>query len=137
MRMFLVAAALAVLSGCASTSGGVSPTGEVILREVAALAVSRYVRETPDIAVKAVKIRRVLAEIQETEDVTTAAKLRQALKDRIAQVEDPFDRSDYTHLLNILSPLLDQYVGSDGLAPNAVVKVKDFVSYIASALPVL
>jgi hypothetical protein len=136
MRLILVAAALAVLSGCASTSG-LSPTGEAVLRELAAIGVARHFREYPGASMKAEKIRAVLVELQETEDITTVGALRLALEARIAKVSDPFDQADYTRLLNVLSPLLEQYVGNGTLAPDAVIKVRDFLGYVASAIPAL
>lgn len=126
--------AMLLLSGCA-TNGGLTDGGKAALREVAAIGVARYARESADPA-KLERIRATLSDLQQLPDITTVDGLRELVQARIdAQVGDPYDRQDLTRLLNIVAPLLTDYVGSGQLAPDAVVKVREFLGYLADALP--
>lgn len=138
MCKLLVLPVLLILSACATNPDGsrdLTNTGKVALQEVAAIAVSRHIRESPRAAERAQKIRAVLAEIQDMPDVTTVAGLRQVVQARIDALSDPFDRQDFTRLLNILSAVLLDYVGDGQLDAKAVVRVKDFLEYVAAAIP--
>lgn len=141
LLVFLLAIAAAIaLSGCATNPDGsreLTETGKVALKEVAGIVVSRHFRESPRAAEHAQEIRTVLAELAELPDVTTVAALRQVVQLRIDErVSDPYDREDYSHLLNILSAVLSDYVGTGQLDAGARVKVRDFLGYVAAAIPV-
>lgn len=134
MLVLLAAIATMLLAGCAS-NGSLSAGEKAALREVAAIGVSRYVRENAD-SDRVEHIRAVLVELQQLPDITTVDGLRALVQVRIdSQVSDPWDRQDLTRLLNVLAPLLTDYVGSGQLAPDAVVEVRDFLAYLAAALP--
>lgn len=135
--------ALAVLAlglqACATNPDGsreLTATGKVALQEVAAIVVSRHFRESPRAAEHAQKIRDLLTDIAQLPDVTTVAGLRQVVQARINErVSDPYDKEDYTRLLNILSAVLSDYVGSGQLDASARVKVTEFLGYVAAAIP--
>ena len=141
MRSLIAAlASCAALSGCATNPDGsreLTATGKVALQEVAAIVVSRHLRESPRAAEHAQKIRAVLTDIAQLPDVTTVTGLRQIVQARIDErVTDTYDREDYTRLLNILSAVLNDYVGSGQLDAGARVKVTEFLGYVAAAIPV-
>ena len=135
MKSIIAVLALSlVLSGCA-TNGGLSEGGKAALREVAVIGMNRYLREHADTA-KVERIRTVLLELQALPDITTVDGLKAAVQLRIdPKVGDPQERQEFTSLLQILSPLLEQYVGKGDLAPEQVVKVRDFLAYLVAALP--
>ncbi len=138
LQLSLVPLLLVLLAGCVTNPDGsqqLTEGGKAALREVAAIGVSRFVRENADSA-KVEKIRAALLELQQLPDITTVDGLRALVQARIdTRVSDPYDRQDFTRLLNILAPLLEDYVGSGQLAPDGVVQVRDFLAYIADALP--
>lgn len=79
----------------------------------------------------------MLTDIAQLPDVTTVAGLRQIVQARIDErVSDPYDQQDYTRLLNILSAVLSDYVGSEQLDAGARVKVTEFLGNLAAAIPV-
>lgn len=127
------------LSGCATNPDGsreLTNTGKIALQEVAAIAVSRHVRESPRAAERAQKIRAVLADLQDLPDVATVSGLRQVVQARIDErVSDPYDRQDFTRLLNILNAVLLDYVGDGQLDAQGIVRVRDFLGYVAAAIP--
>ena len=128
---------LLLLAGCVTNPDGsqeLTEGGKAALREVAAIGVSRFVRENADSA-RVEKIRAALLELQQLPDITTVAGLRELVQARIDTLSDPYDRQDFGRLLNVLAPLLEEYVGSGQLAPDGVVRVRDFLSYLADALP--
>lgn len=134
----IVALGLTLAAGCVANpdTGRAELTegGKAALREVAAIGISRYVRETSN-PERIERIRSTLADLQALPDITTVDGLRAVVQARIDGLSDPYDRQDFTHLLNILAPLLSDYVGSGQLAPEAVVRVRDFLAYLAAALP--
>lgn len=138
MRHIIIAvlAALA-LTGCKTNPGTgeqeLTEGGKAALRETAALIVERHFREHPSTKVE--RVRAVLVELQQLPDITTVDNLRASLQTRIDKLEDPYDRSDFTRMLNILAPLLKDSIGSGELAPHAVIEVRDFLAYLAAALP--
>lgn len=139
MLAFVAALAMSLLSACTTNPDGsreLTATGKVALQEVASIVVSRHFRESPRAAEHAQEIRTLLTELAQLPDVTTVAALRQVVQLRIDErVSDPYDRQDYTRLLNILSAVLSDYVGSGQLDAGARVKVTEFLSYVAAAIP--
>jgi hypothetical protein len=136
IRKILALSAL-MLAGCVTNPDGsqqLSEGGKAALREVAVIGVARFVRENADSA-KVEKLRTALLELQQLPDITTVAGLRELVQARIDTLDDPYDRQDFGRLLNILAPLLEEYVGSGQLAPDGVVAVHDFLRYLADALP--
>lgn len=132
-------AAPALIMGCASSGTQVSPGAKTALKEVAKLAVSRYVREHAD-SERIARIHEVLVELQQLPDteITTVDALKAVVQARIeSQVANPLDRRDLVSLLNIVAPLLQDYVGTGDLLPEQVVKVRDFLSDLSSALVIL
>lgn len=133
----ILACSLLLLAGCVTNPDGsqqLTEGGKAALREVAVTGVARFVRENADSA-KVEKLRSALLELQQLPDITTVGGLRELVQTRIATLSDPYDRQDFTRLLNILAPLLEDYVGSGQLAPDGVVRVRDFLAYVADALP--
>lgn len=139
MLAFVAALATLLLSACATNPDGsreLTATSKIALQEVAAIVVSRHFRESPRAAEHAQKIRAVLTDIAQLPDVTTVAGLRQIVQARIDErVTDQYDREDYTRLLNILSAVLSDYVGSGQLDAQARVKVTEFLGDVAAAIP--
>lgn len=137
MRKLIVLPTLLILSACTTNPNTgeqrLTEGGKAALRETAALIVERHFREYPSTKVK--HVRAVLLELQQLPDITTVDNLKASLQTRIDRLEDPHDRSDFTHMLNILAPLLKDYIGFGQLAPDAVVQVRDFLAYLAAALP--
>lgn len=137
MKFALIALAALILSACTTNPNigeqQLTEGGKAALRETAALIVERHFREHPSTKVE--RVRAVLVELQQLPDITTVDNLRASLQTRIDKLDDPYDRSDFTHMLNILAPLLKDYIGSGQLAPDAVVQVRDFLAYLAAALP--
>lgn len=133
----ILACSLLLLVGCVTNPDGsqqLSEGGKAALREVAVIGVARFVRENADSA-KVEKLRTALLELQQLPDITTVSGLRELVQARIDTLDDPYDRQDFGRLLNILAPLLEEYVGSGQLAPDGVVRVRDFLAYLADALP--
>lgn len=128
-----------ILTGCAANpeTGRTELTegGKVALIQVATIGVDRYFRENPRHEEKAGRIRAVLTELQNSDEVTTVAGLKFLLQQRIDKLDDPYDRQDLTNLLNTLTPLLAQYVGSGELDSTARFKLKEFIGYVVTALP--
>lgn len=137
MRKLIVLPIFLILSACTTNPNTgeqqLTEGGKAALKETAVLIVERHFREHPSTKVE--RVRKVLVELQQVPDITTVDNLRASLQTRIDKLEDPYDRSDFTHMLNILTPLLKDYVGKGELAPEAVVRVRDFLSYLAAALP--
>lgn len=138
--IFLAAVAVLNFSGCAidpaTGERELTEGGKTALREVAAIAVSRHVRESPVAAARVDQIRETLRELQSLPDITSVDGLRAIVQARIdTKISDPWDRHDLTRLLNIVEPLLIEYVGVGRLDAGAVVKVKDFLAHLEHALP--
>lgn len=138
--IFALPLLLTALTACATNPDGsrqLTETGKVALQEVASIVIERHLRESPKAAEHAEKIRAVLTNIAQLPDVTTVSGLRQIVQARIDErVTDSYDRQDYTRLLNILSAVLNDYVGSGQLDAGARVKVTEFLGYVAAAIPV-
>lgn len=129
---------MCLLAGCVTNPDGsqsLSDGGKEALKQVAVIGMTRHLRENADSA-KAQRIRGVLIELQALPDITTVDGLKAAVQLRIdTKVGDPGDRRDFTDLLQILAPLLQEYVGRGALEPDQVVKLRDFLGYLAAAIP--
>lgn len=143
---FLAALAVAVLlltvslSGCVTNpnTGRTELTegGKEALKQVTITAGRRVVEERFSQA-KIERVRSTLLELQDVPDVTTVDALVATIQARIeTKVTDPRDRRDFTDLTNILAPLVKEQVGAGDLAPDAVIRLRDFLGDLARALPV-
>jgi hypothetical protein len=133
MRLIVIAAALAVLSGCAS-----NPQQQVAL-DVATRIAIRHALDTPRAVEKARNIRKVALRVHElaSSEVTVAVLATEIGKEIDAMSLTPLERADAKDLLQLLAALIEQQVGSGDLKPEGVVKVTEFADLIVAALPVL
>lgn len=139
LLVMIVIATLVGLSGCvtnrATGKQELTATGKVALQEIAGLAIERGVRNSPRAAEISARIRKVAVELQGMTEEVTVAELKARLQKRINKLEDPYDRSDLTRVLNIASALITDYVGQGKLDSAAMVKVNEYVGYLVAALP--
>lgn len=122
-----------ILAGCASTP--VSPTTQIALQEVTAIAVRRAVADSPRAAEKIANIREVAGRLAGITSVTTVAELRTVVDAEVAKLNlNAVDAADAKSLLNILQALLTERIGTD-INADALVQVNEFVGYVLAALP--
>jgi hypothetical protein len=135
LRASFVATFVAVtLCGCA-TSDGLSPTGQVALQEVTAIAVRRAVTDSPRAAEKVANIRAVANQLLTITSITSVSQLRAQVDAEVAKLNlSPVDAQDAKSLLNIFEALLRERIGEE-INADALVKVNEFVGYILAALP--
>lgn len=123
----------AILAGCASSP--VSPTTQIALQEITAIAVRRAVADSPRAAEKIANIREVAGKLAGITSVTTVTELRAVVDAEVAKLNlNPVDAADARSLLNIFQVLLTERVGED-INADALVEVNAFVGYILAALP--
>lgn len=133
MRLIVLAAALAVLSGCAS-----NPQQQVAIDVATRIAV-RHALDSPRAIEKARNIRYIAEQVKgvANQDATVATLVA------VAQIEidklnlSPLERADAQDLLLLMSALLDQRLGDGDVKPDFVVTVGEFADLILGALPVL
>jgi hypothetical protein len=124
----------AILAGCASNP--VSPTTQIALQEVTAIAVRRAVADSPRAAEKIANIRAVAAQLAAVTSITTVAELRTVVDAEVAKLNlDPVDAADAKSLLNIFQALLTERIGGNDINADALMKVNEFVAMVVAALP--
>jgi hypothetical protein len=123
-----------IFAGCASNP--VSPTTQIALQEVTAIAVRRAVADSPRAAEKIANIRAVAGRLAGITSVTTVAELRAVVDAEVAKLNlHPVDAADAKSLLNIFQALLTERIGGNDINANALVQVNEFVGYVLAALP--
>jgi hypothetical protein len=123
-----------LMAGCASQSG-LSPTGQVALQEVTAIAVRRAVTDSPRAAEKVANIRAVANQLLTITSITSVSQLRAQVDAEVAKLNlSPVDAADARSLLNIFEALLRERIGED-INADAMVQVNEFVAMIVAALP--
>lgn len=137
----LISACIAslMLTGCVTTQEGgraLSSTGRIALQEVAAIAVRRAVTESPRAQEKAQNIREVAVRLATITSITSIDELKVAVEREVDALGlNPVDRADAQSLLNIFEALLLDYVGSNELDANGLIRLNEFISMIVTALP--
>jgi hypothetical protein len=120
-------------SGCASNQ--VSPTTQVAIQEIAAIAVRRAVNDSPRAQEKIANIRAIATQLLAVSSITTVTELRAVVDAEVAKLNlNPVDAADARSLLNIFQALLTERIGED-INADALVTVNEFVGYIVAALP--
>lgn len=134
MRLILIAAALAVLSGCASNS----PQQQVAIDVATRIAV-RHALDSPRAVEKARNIRHVAEQVKAaaTQDATVATLISVAEAEIDKLDLSPIERADAKDLTLLMSALLEQRLGSGDVKPEFVVTVGEFADLVLGALPVL
>jgi hypothetical protein len=133
-KLALTLGVIALTLGCASQSG-LSPTGQVALQEVTAIAVRRAVADSPRAAEKVANIRAVANQLLTITSITTVSQLRAQVDAEVAKLNlSPVDAADARSLLNIFEALLRERIGED-INADAMVQVNEFVAMIVAALP--
>lgn len=131
--------ATVALSGCATTPAGtqLSPAGQVLIQESAAIATRDYLRRHPNDQARITNIRAVVEKVAAVTSTTaTVGDLKAVVIAEVnARVGDPLDRADVLSLVNVFYALLLEQVGSDKLDLKGVVKVNEVLGYILAALP--
>jgi hypothetical protein len=128
-----VLGAIVLTLGCASNP--VSPTTQIALQEVTAIAVRRAVADSPRAAEKIANIRAVAAQLAAVTSITTVAELRTVVDAEVAKLGlNAVDAADAKSLLNILQALLTERIGTD-INADALVRVNEFVAMVVAALP--
>jgi hypothetical protein len=123
----------ALVAGCSSNP--VSPTTQVALQEVTAIAVRRAVADSPRAAEKVANIRAVANQLLTITSITTVSQLRAQVDAEVAKLNlSPVDAADARSLLNIFEALLRERIGED-INADAMVQVNEFVAMIVAALP--
>jgi hypothetical protein len=123
----------ALVAGCSSNP--VSPTTQVALQEVTAIAVRRAVADSPRAAEKVANIRAIAAQLLTVTSITTVTDLRAVVDAEVAKLHlSPVDAADARSLLNIFEALLRERIGED-INADAMVQVNEFVAMIVAALP--
>jgi hypothetical protein len=123
----------ALVAGCSSNP--VSPTTQVALQEVTAIAVRRAVADSPRAAEKVANIRSVANQLLTITSITTVSQLRAQVDAEVAKLNlSPVDAADARSLLNIFEALLRERIGED-INADAMVQVNEFVAMIVAALP--
>jgi hypothetical protein len=121
------------MAGCSSNP--VSPTNQVALQEVTAIAVRRAVADSPRAAEKVANIRAVANQLLTITSITTVSQLRAQVDAEVAKLNlSPVDAADARSLLNIFEALLRERIGED-INADAMVQVNEFVAMIVAALP--
>jgi len=133
MRPFIIAALVAVLSGCAS-----NPQQQVAVDVATRIAV-RHALDSPRAVEKARNIRYIAEQVKAVADQdATVATLVAVAQQEIDKLNlSPLERADAQDLLLLMSALLEQKLGSGDIKPDFVVTVGEFADLILSALPVL
>lgn len=133
MRPFIIAALVAVLSGCAS-----NPQEQVAIDVATRIAV-RHALDSPRAIEKAQNIRRVAEQVRAaaTQDATVATLVAVARQEIDKLALSDIERADAQDLLLLMSALLEQRLGSGDVKPDFVVTVGEFADLILGALPVL
>jgi hypothetical protein len=133
MRLFILAAVLAALSGCAS-----NPQQQIAVDVATRIAV-RHALDSPRAIEKARNIRRVAEQVKAVadQDATVATLVAVAQKEIDKLNLSPLERADAQDLLLLMSALLEQKLGSGDIKPDFVVTVGEFADLVLSALPVL
>ncbi len=128
-----IALILGSMLGCASNS--ISPTTQVAIQELAAIAVRRAVTDSPRAQEKIANIRTVAAQLLAVSSITTVTQLRSVVDAEVAKLNlNPVDAADAKSLLNIFEALLRERIGED-INADALIEVNTFVGYILAALP--
>jgi hypothetical protein len=123
----------ALVAGCSSNP--VSPTTQVALQEVTAIAVRRAVADSPRAAEKVANIRAIAAQLLTVTSITTVTDLRAVVDAEVAKLHlSPVDAADARSLLNIFEALLRERIGEE-INADAMVQVNEFVAMIVAALP--
>jgi hypothetical protein len=123
----------ALVAGCSSNP--VSPTTQVALQEVTAIAVRRAVADSPRAAEKVANIRAIAAQLLTVTSITTVTDLRAVVDAEVAKLHlSPVDAADARSLLNIFEALLRERIGEE-INADSLVRVNEFVGYILAALP--
>lgn len=138
MKLLIIPLLSILLAGCVTTPGGqreLSEGGRAALREVAAIALERQIRDHGLSPERVERVRAVLVDMQQYEDITTVDALAAVVQHRIDNLSDPLDRQDFTRLVRVARPLLNEYVGAGRLDADGVVRVRDFLGDLAAALP--
>lgn len=141
-KVILILAAVAALAGCSSSPSGGSAapsTQQMIIETSVRIAVRHALADQERTLDKARNIRavaeQVLLAIDSGESWAVAALTAKA-KAEIDKLElDPMSEADANDLLLLLSGLLEQRVGRGDLAPDALVKARDFIALVLTALP--
>jgi len=133
MRLFIIAALVAVLSGCAS-----NPQQQVAVDVATRIAV-RHALDSPRAVEKARNIRHVAEQVRAavTQDATVATLVAVAQQEIDKLTLSDIERADAQDLLLLMSALLEQRLGSGDVKPDFVVTVGEFADLILGALPVL
>lgn len=131
---FIILAALAALSGCASNS----PQQQVAIDVATRIAV-RHALDSPRSVEKARNIRRVAEQVKAaaTQDATVATLIAVAETEIDKLDLSPIERADAKDLTLLMSALLEQRLGSGDVKPDFVVTVAEFADLVLGALPVL
>jgi uncharacterized protein YceK len=130
MRLILIAAALAVLSGCASFQG--SATEKLIVQA----ATMKFIESSDDRASKAVRIVAAAgqARVWLDTDGVTISDLKSAMLERIVAADlDPSDKLLASALVDVVVAELDLRIGAGVISPEKKATVNAVLGWVESA----
>lgn len=132
MRLIVLAAALAVLSGCATT-----PQGERVERlGLQLLVMNRVIEQAPDRVAKSKEILASIAELRTFLDFEEVSvnDLRAAMLKRIADRDlEPSERLIALELTEEIATFVEGRVGQGVLSPEHKVTVNKVLGYVEAA----
>lgn len=134
-KLFVLLVSLSLL-GCVTTPiSSDNQAAQVLIEEAAKATIRHYFIDHPGSAERIARFREVAKVLINTEAVSTIGQLEQVALAEVSKTSDPVKRDDAQGLVRSLGALLRQYIGAGELDANAVVKVKDVIAALVSALP--